>query len=162
MINNQMLTETLGFLQNYLQLSNLEREIYTETEKIHNSHGLSTEKFHALFFLYVAANEGEPLGPSDIGVKINVTRASMTGVIDDLEKRQLLERTGHPVDRRKVILKLTEKGTQLVENQMPLITEWICKVNQAFTPEERNTFSLYLMKMRQTLDSLKVIKNNHS
>lgn len=158
MITKQMLTETLGFLQNYLQLSILESQIYNETDKIFASWGLSSEKFHALFFLYVA-NDDEPLGPSDIGLKINVTRASMTGLIDDLEKDQLLQRINHPKDRRKVILRLTDKGRKLVEKQMPLITEWISKINEAFTEEERKTFSLYLLKMRQTIAKLQIINN---
>jgi DNA-binding MarR family transcriptional regulator len=145
--------EALSFLEKLLDFSLLNHQIYDGHEIIYASWGLSSEKFHTLFFLY-ASDVYDPLGPSEIAMKINVTRASMTGLIDDLEKIHLLERINHPQDRRKIILQLTDKGRELVENQMPAIHEWISKVNEAFTEEERKKFSLYLLKLSHILADL--------
>ncbi|SDN93778.1 DNA-binding transcriptional regulator, MarR family [Paenibacillus sp. yr247] len=145
MIPEEMIKGTSEFTETFLKFIFLLHDISNENDKRYYSYGVSREKFHTLFFLYTSS---EPLGPSEIANKINVTRASMTGHVDSLEKEHLLERVNHPQDRRKVILKLTKNGKNLVEKIMPPHYEWVCKVNEAFTQEEREYFTSYLLKMR--------------
>jgi DNA-binding MarR family transcriptional regulator len=159
MLTKELLAETQEFSETFLELVLRMREVLYENDKRYASYGLSNEEFHTLFFLFTSA---EPLGPSDIADKINVTRASMTGLLDRLEKENLLERVNHPKDRRKIILKLTENGTKLVEKIMPPHFEWLCKVKEVFSEEDRQLFTSYLLKMRNIMAEVNLINDRAS
>jgi DNA-binding MarR family transcriptional regulator len=55
-----------------------------------------------------------PMSPSEIGEQLIVTRATVTGVLDSLERRGYVRRTPNPVDRRGVIVELTAEGVGVV------------------------------------------------
>ncbi len=44
--------------------------------------------------------------------KLQITSATMTGILDRLEKLELTERQPHPDDRRAILVCLTERGRQ--------------------------------------------------
>jgi DNA-binding MarR family transcriptional regulator len=49
--------------------------------------------------------------PSHIlGQKLKITSATMTGILDRLEKMDLIERKRHPEDRRAILVCLTSQG----------------------------------------------------
>jgi DNA-binding MarR family transcriptional regulator len=45
-----------------------------------------------------------------LGQKLGITSATMTGILDRLEKMALIERQSHPDDRRAILVCLTEGG----------------------------------------------------
>ncbi len=55
----------------------------------------------------------EPLEPSQISERIQVPRQTLTSVLDALERDLLLFRADHPSDRRRKILQLTDKGSEV-------------------------------------------------
>lgn len=55
-----------------------------------------------------------PMSPSEIGDRLIVTRATVTGVVDSLERRGLVRRSPNPDDRRGVIVALTDEGVDVV------------------------------------------------
>jgi len=50
----------------------------------------------------------------EIGKCVYVDRTTMVGIIDDLEKKGLVERKEHPTDRRSHAVYLTSKGKEAV------------------------------------------------
>jgi len=46
----------------------------------------------------------------DLRQKLHITSATMTGILDRLEKLDLIERRPHPDDRRAILICLTEQG----------------------------------------------------
>jgi DNA-binding MarR family transcriptional regulator len=57
--------------------------------------------------------------PSDLAEKTGVTKATMTGFLDGLEKEGLVQRVLHEEDRRKLQIKLTQQGQQKLDEVMP-------------------------------------------
>ena len=45
--------------------------------------------------------------------KLQITSATMTGILDRLEKLDLIERQPHPEDRRAILVCLTKQGSRL-------------------------------------------------
>ena len=45
-----------------------------------------------------------------LGQKLQISSATMTGILDRLEKMDLVERQPHPDDRRAILICLTEQG----------------------------------------------------
>ena len=61
------------------------------------------------------------LSPSALGERLIVTRATVTGVVDSLERRGYVRRTPNPVDRRSVLVELTPDGRRVVQEVRTLI-----------------------------------------
>lgn len=54
------------------------------------------------------------MSPSELGEQLIVTRATVTGVVDSLERRGYVQRLRNPVDRRGVIVDLTPEGREVI------------------------------------------------
>ena len=54
-----------------------------------------------------------PISSAELSRKLYVTPANITGIIDRLEKKGLVERTRKDGDRRIALITLTESGTNL-------------------------------------------------
>ena len=69
--------------------------------------------------LAVVEGAGEPLEPSVIAQRLLVTTASMTSLLDNLEKRGLVRRLRHPQDRRKILVDITPAAQAIVDELLP-------------------------------------------
>lgn len=107
--------------------------------------GLSETKFNALLLLYQAGEEGMAFW--ELGEKMLVTRANITGLMDRLEKGGLVKREVNPEDRRSLIAKLTEEAKELVTEILP---EFKCLNEQVISvldEEEKSQFINLLQKL---------------
>ncbi len=86
------------------------RAIRTEFRKQRSS-DLSVPQFRSLKF--TKNNEGTSL--SEMACHIGLTLPSMSKLVDGLVDRGLLQREGHAEDRRRICLKITPKGQELLE-----------------------------------------------
>ena len=71
--------------------------------------------------LAILDGAGEPLEPGMIADRLLITSGSMTSLLDTLEKGGYLRRGPHPADRRKVLVEITEAGTEIVDALLPTI-----------------------------------------
>jgi DNA-binding MarR family transcriptional regulator len=62
-----------------------------------------------------------PMSPSELGKRMIVTRATVTGVIDSLEKRGFVRRTRNPTDRRGVVAEITPEGSRVLQQLRVLV-----------------------------------------
>ncbi|MBN1103745.1 MAG: MarR family transcriptional regulator [Deltaproteobacteria bacterium] len=88
-------------------------ELYTK--ELNRTYQVSAPQLSCLLALY----EHGPLPPSHIAKTIMVESSTVTGVIDRLEQKGLVERSRTSPDRRVIIVSLTEKGTDLAKNAPP-------------------------------------------
>ena len=66
------------------------------------------------FFLLTYLSSEEYLTMSDIAKKMGHSTAAATGLVDRLEKLTYVERTHASEDRRKIMVRITAKGVELV------------------------------------------------
>jgi DNA-binding MarR family transcriptional regulator len=69
--------------------------------------------------LAVVDGAREPLEPNVIASRLLVTTASMTSLLDNLEKRHLIVRQPHPDDRRKLLISITPAAQSIVDALLP-------------------------------------------
>ena len=55
-----------------------------------------------------------PISPSELGDRLIVTRATVTGLLDSLERRGFVRRSANPVDRRSLLAEITPAGLDVV------------------------------------------------
>jgi DNA-binding MarR family transcriptional regulator len=69
--------------------------------------------------LAVVEGAGEPLEPSVIAERLLITTGSVTSLLDNLEKRDLISRLPHPQDRRKLLIDITPAAQAIVDELLP-------------------------------------------
>ena len=74
---------------------------------------LSRTETELLILLWKEPESGEP---AMLAERLHVSRQTMTGLLDKLETSGYIERTAHPTDRRRKVLRLKKKGVNLVRD----------------------------------------------
>lgn len=62
-----------------------------------------------------------PMSPSALSDRLIVTRATVTGVLDSLERRGFVSRLANPVDRRGQIAEITPAGRVVLQQLRTLV-----------------------------------------
>lgn len=117
--------------------------------------GISMPQLSALFHLH----HGNECGVSNIGEHLGVTNAAASQMIDRLVQNGLVERTEDPTDRRVKQLKLTEKGTSLIQEGVELRRRWIEDLTNALTNEEQEKIIAALNTLTNTAKELEPSNN---
>ena len=83
-------------------------------------YGLSEGRFMVLCCLFSEdiAGHKDP-SPSEIAEMLGVTRATITGLLDGLERDGFLERHHDAADRRALFIHMSSKGRELLEESIP-------------------------------------------
>jgi len=61
------------------------------------------------------------MSPSELGDRLIVTRATVTGLLDSLERHGFVSRTANPVDRRSLVVDITPAGRTVLRELRTLI-----------------------------------------
>ena len=73
---------------------------------------LSRTETEILYLLFL--EDGERSEPALLADRLHVSRQSMTGLLDRLESAGFVSRGAHETDRRRKVVRLTDKGLDLV------------------------------------------------
>jgi DNA-binding MarR family transcriptional regulator len=126
--------------------------VYAGLEDYFSRHGLSMGKFTLLMQLFQADEQG--LSPSEFAERIGVTRATITSLLDGLERDGFVQRQPHPVDRRMLRIHLTEKGRELIAGILP---DHFCRTTGLManlSDREKKTFIKLLGKLQAGIPAL--------
>ena len=98
----------------------------------------------AQFFLLGHIACQESLSMSEVAEKMNHSTAAATGLVDRLENLSYVQRTHAPNDRRKVLVKITPKGSALVDAiRQDMISNLQQVMVQLTVEEQRNWLCIY-------------------
>jgi len=93
------------------------------------SHGLTVALFNVMAFIKYSRDASE-LSQRDLGRKLVVSGANVTGLVDKLEQKKLVSRTRHKADRRKWIVRLTARGEDLLAMILPVYAESLARLTE--------------------------------
>jgi DNA-binding MarR family transcriptional regulator len=120
-------------------------EVYAALNSYFDRYGLSGGKFTVLMQLYTTT---QSIPPSEFAERANVTRATITGLLDGLERDGLVERQPHLRDRRMLTVHLTDRGSELMKSILP---EHFCrtkKLMDTLTATDKKNLVKLLDKLR--------------
>lgn len=102
-------------------MSTFEQQILRSLRRITRASDLYSRQLAARFGLtgpqlvsLRALEKGGPCTPSALAKAVDLSQATMTGIVDRLEAAGLLRRTRDHVDRRRITLSLTPAGQSLL------------------------------------------------
>ncbi|MBB6446321.1 MarR family winged helix-turn-helix transcriptional regulator [Bacillus benzoevorans] len=119
---------------------NIQDQIRLEISK----NNLNLTEFSVLETLYLKGKQNI----HQVGKSILISSGSMTYVIDKLEKKELLQRTECPDDRRALYITLTEKGEEFMAQMMPEFQDFIAQMFEHLSHEEGLTLIQLLKKVK--------------
>ncbi|WP_051271787.1 MarR family winged helix-turn-helix transcriptional regulator [Shimazuella kribbensis] len=130
-------------LKLFIVLSRAYKSVMEHSQSDASRHGLSLSEFCVLELLY---SKG-PFSLKEIGEKILLANASITYVIDKLEKKGYLLRQPDHKDRRVVFASLTAEGHRLMQQALPEQFIALQKAMDGLTNEEKRNLIQLLKKL---------------
>ena len=93
--------------------------------------------------------------PSSLAEKAGVSRATMTGLIDGLDRDGLVSRVTDVGDRRKFHIKLTSSGQSKLDEVMPEYYRRVADLMGALSSEQGENLASMLIKLQNNSDMFK-------
>lgn len=105
--------------------------------------------------LGILADAEGPLPPNQIAEKLIISRATVTGLLDSLEKRGYVRRLPHASDRRMLLIELTETGRQVAQEFRQVVHQNEYHWQTDFTEQEQEQLIGLLHRLQASLTSSK-------
>lgn len=112
--------------------------------------GMNPTDFQCYTLLRVAGS----MTPGEIADSLCLSTGSVTGVVDRMEAHGLVERAPHPLDRRKVAVRLVEGAESTVGTTAPGMREAMTDLHAGYSVEELEVIVDWLDRAGATLDAL--------
>jgi DNA-binding MarR family transcriptional regulator len=114
----------------------MSRLIKVIRNEVRHDESLSLTERSTLSMIY----QHQQLLPSELAAKEKVTSQSMSQIIHKLHLHGYVEKTPSTEDKRKVIITITSKGKQFIEEKRSRSMEWLEKaISERTTEAERET-----------------------
>ncbi|MET8846063.1 MarR family transcriptional regulator [Amycolatopsis sp. NPDC004625] len=92
-----------------------------------------------------------PLPPSALVKRLGIASASVTALLDRLERAGLTRRERHPTDRRSVLVTLTPAGRAAIQAMFTVFRDDVYNAVQQSEPAHIREFTVALTKIAQAL-----------
>jgi len=123
-------------------------EVFHLMHAHYHGHNISQGRFVVLLLLFdQLAGCSAAHTPAELAEKAGVTRATMTGLIDTLERDGLVHREPDLADRRRLSVTLTKKGEAFITTLLPVHFRRIAELMSPLNEHERKTLVRLLNKI---------------
>lgn len=113
--------------------------------------GITESKLDLLLLLTL--HEGRELvTPSSLADRLGIRRASVTALLDWLEKRSWIARKQSELDRRMIHVTITPEGRELVQKALPVFWSTCSSVMSEMDSEERKVLGNILVKLNDRVE----------
>lgn len=127
----------------------LYRAVYLDSSKMSRQFGLTGSQSGVLRNLFAHG----ALSSADLSRKLYVTPSNITGVIDRLERKCLVERIRKVGDRRVALITLTEKGEELSKSLPDPIEKKLISELADLEPEHVQLLSMAMNQILNLMDT---------
>jgi DNA-binding MarR family transcriptional regulator len=127
-------------------------ELLALNDQFLTSQGVRPGRFNLLM---IAGHCDGPPGPAELADCTGVTRATVSGLLDGMERDGLVVRKADPADRRQVRVHLTPQGRELLNRIRPAYCHWFSELVAALTETERQLLIALLEKIQHQLSAVR-------
>lgn len=119
------------------------RAVDIHSRKLYNEFDITTPQMICVYELM--RNDGLTL--SQLSKAVNIGTSTVTGIVDRLESKGLLTRQRSQLDRRKVLLRLTEAGRRIIRQAPSLLQDKLSDALQSLPEFEQATIAMSLERV---------------
>lgn len=123
-----------------------------EVTRVMNAHFAAHNITHGRFLVMMLLMEKggqcpRPSTPAELADQASVSRATITGLLDTLERDGYVLRQPDPSDRRQMSVHLTDKGREFMQDILPGHFRLVTSLMSNLSANERQTLSRLLTKV---------------
>ena len=135
----------------FFQIDQCMRQANRFTNRVFQEAGADLTKDQWLVLKKVNDERERGMAPFNLAQLLGKEPASMTRILDILERKQLLERHPNPHDRRSSLVFPSSSGQRLYQQILPLVEEIREQSIAGFTAEEVHQMRQFLQRMTRNL-----------
>lgn len=118
-------------------------------------HGVSAVQLHTLIFIKIKELHGEKVCQRDVERETGLRPSSVSSMLTNLERAQLITRTPAEDDARTKYLTLLPLGSAMCERNREFMDKCDEQICAALTEDEQRTFKKLLVKVLDSLEDNK-------
>lgn len=127
-------------LRTYMLMRKLSTDLDVALDSYFSQYNLSVGRFTLLILLEVSP---EGLMPSELAHQVGVTQATISGLINSLEKAGFVQRATHHRDGRAFVIKMTPQGSEFVQKISPDYYARVEAFMNEFNDEEKQLLASF-------------------
>lgn len=139
--------------------------LFTDTSRLHH-------KYHHKIFesfnlhrgqgrLLHKLAEADGITQKELATRLNITPATLTRMVQNMEKNGLISRRTSESDNRKILIHLTDEGLKTREELHKRLIIDDSKIFQDFTDQDKEQLELMLLKIQNQLKKEINCENNN-
>jgi DNA-binding MarR family transcriptional regulator len=132
-----------------LSLRRITRAVDVHSSFLQREHGLTGPQLTALRVV----SRLQPVTAGDLARDANIGYATLTGILDRLEKHGLVLRTRRPEDRRTVIITMTDAGARLLATAPSLLQNSLRQELDRISATQRTTLLNALVHVAELMEA---------
>jgi MarR family 2-MHQ and catechol resistance regulon transcriptional repressor len=125
--------KTVAALNSYIKLIRAAESLSSKINLVLDESGLTESQFGILDALYHLG----PMKQKELGKKILKSGGNITMVINNLEKRGLVQRKKGEMDKRQFIIHLTNSGKNLIQELLPNVIKKVKNYFEILSKDEQ-------------------------
>lgn len=119
--------------------------------KAYKEFGLNPATFNLLMVIkHIGRDEG--VSQIEAGKRLFVSAANITKLVDSLQKKLLIVRLPAPADRRVNLIKITEKGSRLLDRVWARHAGVLNTLLEGFSEKEKGEFSAFIERFKKEME----------
>ncbi len=118
------------------------------------SMGMGENDLIAMRYLLRATAEGKAVGPKELAQYLGITSASITVLLDRLEKNGHLTRQPSPFDRRALIIVPSTPSSELEAATLGDARPELLQIIEGLSEDDAETVVAFLTRMRDAVDQV--------
>jgi DNA-binding MarR family transcriptional regulator len=152
----------------FMHLLRTADELFEVKADFMRRHNISNGRFTVLMLLSSGdpaddpGAEVSPRSPADLAEMAGVTRATMTGLIDTLEKDGLVRRETDQSDRRAMLVHLTDAGLKFLQDMLPGYFQRVTAIMAPLGVTEKKKLLQLLTKVRVGIEDASQVEADES
>ena len=137
--------------ERYLKSIRLLAECMQAYERLSGLHVRRSGLTHAQFDIIATLGNTPGMSYKELGEKTLITKGTLTGVIERLEQKGLVERQRSSCDKRSFFVKLTAEGERVFCEVFPEVISQSGKVFAHYTPDDFTALEKTLSELKNVI-----------
>ncbi|QIQ21484.1 MarR family transcriptional regulator [Zophobihabitans entericus] len=117
---------------------------------------------HFLLFTAIRSTGKEGIQASTLSEMLNISRVQVSRFVEDLVKRQWIDRIQHPTDRRSQYLVVTQQGHDFLNQVSPALYDYVSKAWSTISADEKTQLKNILGRVLTQIEIIEEGAGNES
>jgi DNA-binding MarR family transcriptional regulator len=111
---------------------------------------ITTEQWSVLRTLH----ETDDISQKELSERADKDKATLTKILDLLEKQKLIQRVPNPSDRRSFLISITSRGDELAVELIPFLALVFEKITKDIDDDQMNIYQAVMKSIEDNIDTL--------